>query len=1048
MAARPLRASSAPPARTAAPRQAAKTTAPPGPRPVPAPARTATLVSAPPAVRLAGHRVSTETRGEPIPPAVRGDIERTLGTSLAGVRVHTGPQAQNVAVSLSARAVTHGSHIFLGPGERADDLALIAHEAAHVVQQQGAPAPQRFTEGGTDPYEREAQTVSAAAVRGDTVTVRERTTPRVQRLGISDALDKLASLANNIPGFRMFTIVLGVNPINMSAVSRSAANIMRAIVEFIPGGGLITQALDNYGVFDKVGNWVDGQLRTLGLSGATIRQSVMDFVNGLKLSDLWDLGGVIERGLNIVRTPIRRIIDFAIGLAGQILTFIKDAILIPLARLAEGTRGYDLLKAVLGTDPVTGQPVPRTAETLIPGFLKLIGEEETWENMQKSRALPRAWAWFQSAMGTLLGFVQQVPQLIISTLQSLTIEDVVLLPRAFMKVGTAFAGFLGNFISWAGTALWNLLEIIFDVVSPGALGYIKKTGAALKSILKNPLPFVGNLVKAAMAGFENFAGNFLEHLKAGLIAWLTGSLPGVYIPKAFTLPELVKFVLSVLGLTWANIRPKLVKVVGETAVKAMETGFKLVVTLVTEGPAAFWEQLKGELANLKDQVIGGITDMVVDMVVKKAIPKLIAMFIPGAGFISAILSIYDTVMVFVQKIKTIIQVVTGFIDSIVAIAAGNISAAAKKVESILAGLLSLAISFLAGFAGLGKVADKVMGVIMKIRAPIDKAIDSLIAWVVKMAKSLFAKAKEGVKKLFNWASAKSDFKDEDGHKHTISVKETAGAGQLTISSDPLPAEQFLTYYLGKKDAAFSTDNDAKIKAVRAAIKVSQGVVTQINAALKAGKDPATLESLQRSLLEKNVAVCAALSALVGSDASIGKAREKYLLEGLTGTYGSMPKPKGDSFTADHQPQAAVLEAAAEFDYFSDTGELATRAAGRAKLGFAINLHSIRHVAGATFGSKGKSTKAAFLARVKKLITPGMKKADQRKAVVAEIRVDLKRDVAAMRTVAVPTSAFWTDVLKNLSGKKEDKEKLVKEISGRILAGESQMEAQNIDSLVD
>jgi hypothetical protein len=96
-------------------------------------------------------------------------------------------------------------------------------------------------------------------------------------------------------------------------------------------------------------------------------------------------------------------------------------------------------------------------------------------------------------------------------------------------------------------------------------------------------------------------------------------------------------------------------------------------------------------------------------------------------------------MVFVQKIAKIIQVVTAFIDSIVAIAAGNISAASKRVESILAGLLSLAINFLAGFAGLGKIADKIMGVISKVRAPIDKALDALIAWIVKMAKSLFSK---------------------------------------------------------------------------------------------------------------------------------------------------------------------------------------------------------------------------------------------------------------------------------------------------------------------
>ena len=84
-------------------------------------------------------------------------------------------------------------------------------------------------------------------------------------------------------------------------------------------------------------------------------------------------------------------------------------------------------------------------------------------------------------------------------------------------------------------------------MKPGLMGYIKKTGAALKSILKNPMPFLGNLVSAAKLGFTNFADNIVEHLKTGLIDWLTGSLEGVYIPKALSLLELGKFALSVLG---------------------------------------------------------------------------------------------------------------------------------------------------------------------------------------------------------------------------------------------------------------------------------------------------------------------------------------------------------------------------------------------------------------------------------------------------------------------------------------------------------------------
>src|SRR4029077_3120486 len=121
-------------------------------------------------------------------------------------------------------------------------------------------------------------------------------------------------------------------------------------------------------------------------------------------------------------------------------------------------------------------------------------------------------------------------------------------------------------------------------------------------------------------GLQNFADNFGTHLKAGLIDWLTGSLPGVYIPKAFSLVEVGKFAISVLGISWAQIRGKIVKALGptgETIMKGLETGFDIVVKLVTGGPAAAWELIKEKLTDLKDQVVGGIVGFVTDTVVKK-----------------------------------------------------------------------------------------------------------------------------------------------------------------------------------------------------------------------------------------------------------------------------------------------------------------------------------------------------------------------------------------------------------------------------------------------
>ena len=265
------------------------------------------LAAAPPQVKLSVVRASNAAGGAPLAPAVKSELERSFKADLSAVRVHADGNAREVAVTLAARAVTHGSHVFLGPGESANDIPLMAHEVAHVVQQRGGPATQAWSESGGDRFEHEAQRAAAAVVRGDTFAVRERTDrPRVQRFGISNILDKLAGMANNIPGFRMFTIVLGVNPVNMTSVPRTAANILRAAVELIPGGGVITQAADAYGVFDKIGTWVEQQISSLGMVGSAIRAGLMRFVNSIELTDLvpWNLGKLADKALETLTGPV------------------------------------------------------------------------------------------------------------------------------------------------------------------------------------------------------------------------------------------------------------------------------------------------------------------------------------------------------------------------------------------------------------------------------------------------------------------------------------------------------------------------------------------------------------------------------------------------------------------------------------------------------------------------------------------------------------------------------------------------------------------------
>jgi hypothetical protein len=685
---------------------------------------TQTTTVVPPA--LAAEMSGAAGGGAPLPNGVKGFMESRFGARFDNVRVHTDARAQKMNNDVNAKAFTVGSQIFFSGGafqpDSKDGRQLLAHELTHTIQQ-GAVA--------------QAPKVQRSALP----IVSERAQPQVQR-GIgaaikAKALKWVSEQLEGLPGYSTFKMAIGYDPVNNKPVERDAGAILDYVIGIFPFGDKLRSALGNHGILGKIGTWVKAQVQA-GLNiGATIAANIKNFMSGV---DITEPRKSFELGKAIIMEPIAQAKSFALGLWDGAVQFVKDAILKPIAAYARGTSGYPLLCDIMGKDPITGDGVTADPERLILNFLNFVNEGETAANMKKTKAVPRAIAWFKNGWSTLKGFVNEIPGLFMSTLKSLTITDILTIAGAFVKFAKVFGGFAARFIAWGASAVWDLLEIIFEAAKPGVMGTVKRAAGALRDILRNPLPFIGNLVAAGKLGFSQFATNFLTHLKNGLLDWLTGSLDGVYIPKSLEIKELVKLALSVLGLTWANLRAKLVKSVGEPAVKVMEGGFELVKTLVTQGPTAAWEQLKTQLASLRDTIISGITSMVVEAVVQKAVPKVIAMFIPGAGFVGAIMAIYDTAVVVMQKIQKIAAVVGAFVNSIVQIAQGNVSPAANRMEGALAGILSVAIAFLAQFAGLGKVAAKIREVIAKVRAPVDKALDWLINLVVSTAKKLFQKA--------------------------------------------------------------------------------------------------------------------------------------------------------------------------------------------------------------------------------------------------------------------------------------------------------------------
>lgn len=263
--------------------------------------------------------------------------------------------------------------------------------------------------------------------------------------------------------------------------------------------------------------------------------------------------------------------------------------------------------------------------------------------------------------------------------------------------------------------------------------------AAVEKILQNPMAFMGNLMEALKQGFAQFVGNIGTHLQAGLINWLTGTMSstGITLPKSLDdLPGIFNMVLQLLGLTYPQIRGRVVKALGphgETIVSALETTWQIFQMIKDGNLAALWEFIQGMIGDLKNMVIEQIKQMVVEQVITIGLDKLTSLLAgPFGAFIEAAKAIVKAVMWLIDNGPRIMAVVNGIISSASAIADGNIGGAASFIEGVLAKSVPMVISFLADLLSLGGLAKKVQKLIQTIQKPFNEAID----WVVKQAKAI------------------------------------------------------------------------------------------------------------------------------------------------------------------------------------------------------------------------------------------------------------------------------------------------------------------------
>ncbi|MCQ8834434.1 hypothetical protein NQU54_36615 [Streptomyces samsunensis] len=277
------------------------------------------------------------------------------------------------------------------------------------------------------------------------------------------------------------------------------------------------------------------------------------------------------------------------------------------------------------------------------------------------------------------------------------------------------------------------------------MGILAKAASAIMKIIKDPIGFLGNLVRSVGAGLQQFMSNIGTHLQSGLVSWLLGTSvkAGIEIPAKFDLKGIIQLIASLLGLTWANIRSRITrKGVPDQAMSKAEQSVPVAKALATEGPAGAAKEITAETGDLKSTILEELKSYLIPTVIIAGITWILSLLNPASAFVRAAKAIIDIVSFVVNQGAQVVDFVNAVLDAVIAIANGGAAGVPKTIETALAASIPLLIGLLASLLGIGGLANKIKQVFQKVSRPVNRAIDKIVTKIAQAGKKLWRKIRK------------------------------------------------------------------------------------------------------------------------------------------------------------------------------------------------------------------------------------------------------------------------------------------------------------------
>lgn len=352
-------------------------------------------------------------------------------------------------------------------------------------------------------------------------------------------------------------------------------------------------------------------------------------------------------------------------------------------------------------------------------------------------------------------------------------------------------------------AAWTFFRSLLDILGiPPSLvtGIVSKAAKAIGDILKDPVGFLLNMLRALKQGFGQFFDNIGRHLLSGIADWMfsVAAEAGIKVPTEFSFSSIGGFILDVLGVTVKRVFERIEAKLGKPAADRLrkmwntatriasavaggiEAAFEWIGILQREGPAGILAHLKEKLSDIKDKLIGGAVDWLTDNLITAAAKKLIKMLDPTGvmAVIESLDAVYSAVETLGAKARQILEAVDSMLNGVTDIAHGVLARAAGFVEGALGRVVPVVITFLANWMGLGGIGKRIHEIIAKLQDKVGDAID----WLIDKGKGAWDKL--AGKKDADGTAADAEAKTFTllGEEHTMRMHEEGGAWKMQMAS--------------------------------------------------------------------------------------------------------------------------------------------------------------------------------------------------------------------------------------------------------------------------